>query len=404
MGDDGGGSAGPSRMLWLWQNLIGQVVTIELVDGTAVEGLLMAKNRDSMGVVLAHSRRVGTKKTQRKEKSNTQSSTLIEANTIVKITATGVQLEHTTVKGVNDPGRVVADRTLERWEGGVDEALCLEDNKGYTTGEFDQFKANEKMGYVSTYDETVYTTKLDKNSLTAEQIRKAELQAAEIERNGRGATDCIAWADDIDDEEAQHSSVIREADPVSVAKLQNTIADSNTVREILGGGGGSSYIPPHLRSRGGEDPPLEEVNGQIQTPNQTDGQKTTTSATLNPHVPINPPPAAQYRQDGPLQLRLRDGTPPQPGTAVLPPDCYNVENQPSPPPPQQQAQQPEEKKKSPTIPASSINKKLITPKPTPNVKPGISKGSPTLPRATTENAAVSRKQEIAAFKKVCFVL
>lgn len=73
------------------------------------------------------------------------------------------------------------ERNLQRWEApstkGVDMSLEL------SGGEWDQFKANEeRFGVKSDYDETLYTTKIDKkNPLYAMREREAERIAREIE-------------------------------------------------------------------------------------------------------------------------------------------------------------------------------------------------------------------------------
>lgn len=50
-------------------------------------------------------------------------------------------------------------------------------------GSWNQFEANEKLfGVKSTFDENLYTTKLDREKLSLEQSREAERIAKEIER------------------------------------------------------------------------------------------------------------------------------------------------------------------------------------------------------------------------------
>ena len=70
-----------------------------------------------------------------------------------------------------DPGRSV-------WGG------CLvQVGRGGAAG-WDQFEANAKYGYKSTYSEDLYTTKLDKSKMSADQLKHAQRMASEIE--GRG--------------------------------------------------------------------------------------------------------------------------------------------------------------------------------------------------------------------------
>ena len=49
-------------------------------------------------------------------------------------------------------------------------------------GQWNQFEANKRLYNVqNTYDENIYTKKLDKNSLTKEQLKKADKVARSIE-------------------------------------------------------------------------------------------------------------------------------------------------------------------------------------------------------------------------------
>ncbi|CAH0482715.1 unnamed protein product [Peronospora belbahrii] len=112
---------------------------------------------------------------------------------------------------------------------------CHSKNQGKAG--WNQFEANEKLfGVVSTYDENIYTTKLDKSKISTEQSRTAEKLAQEIEsqssagnfhlqeergQTGRGGK----HVNDLD-EEARYSSVDR----------RTTITS-----------GENAYVPPALR-------------------------------------------------------------------------------------------------------------------------------------------------------------
>lgn len=81
----------------------------------------------------------------------------------------------------------VRERELQRWVADDDNAdLTLEDS---SNGAWDQFKVNEeKFGVESTYDEHLYTTRIDKSALDYQQrLEKAERLAREIE--GQSSTD-----------------------------------------------------------------------------------------------------------------------------------------------------------------------------------------------------------------------
>ena len=75
------------------------------------------------------------------------------------------------------------ERTLQRWEPAEHEVdMSLDSSMGNTTG-WDQFAANEKLfGAKTDYDESIYTTSLDRSSPAyRQQLASAAKIAAEIE-------------------------------------------------------------------------------------------------------------------------------------------------------------------------------------------------------------------------------
>jgi PAB1-binding protein PBP1 len=106
------------------------------------------------------------------------------------------------------------ERELTKWEGGEDNPSLTLDAPGT---EWDQFATNEeKFGVTTTYNERMYTTDLNKSSLTPAQIARAEKMAREIEGD-TSMTDNIHVREDRGveteqdkgmDEEDRHSSVL----------------------------------------------------------------------------------------------------------------------------------------------------------------------------------------------------
>lgn len=102
-------------------------------------------------------------------------------------------------------------------------ALSLQIHSIYSIGNWDQFEVNKKLYNVkSTYDENLYTSKLDKSKISRDQQERAARLAAEIEssmstnvhlREERGQQ---ALQDDNMDEEDRYSGVIRETSTDSV--------------------------------------------------------------------------------------------------------------------------------------------------------------------------------------------
>lgn len=119
----------------------------------------------------------------------------------------------------------IRERDLQKWEpSDADPSMTLE-STGRTT-EWDQFSTNERLfGVKSNYDETFYTTTINKNDPQyAERAARAEKIAREIEgstatnahvREERGG---YTAADDNGDEEDKYSGVRREFPALSTGQ------------------------------------------------------------------------------------------------------------------------------------------------------------------------------------------
>ena len=108
----------------------------------------------------------------------------------------------------------------------------LGDTKGAGMGKFDQFAVNErKFGVKSTYDETLYTTKLDKSKLSKQQKQKAERQAREI--LSKSSTNVHAMEDRgksvNGDEEALYGAVVKNKSASPKKKKRETNASKTNV-------------------------------------------------------------------------------------------------------------------------------------------------------------------------------
>ncbi|KAF1789406.1 LsmAD domain [Phytophthora cactorum] len=182
-------------------------------------------------------------------------------------------------------GEHLFGRELEAASSWLDPALdtgALEDSaangrrKNQGKAGWNQFEANEKLfGVVSTYDENIYTTKLDKTKISTEQSRAAEKLAQEIERQSAAGNFHLQeergqsvrggkLANDLD-EEARYSSVDRRGAPAS----------------------GNAYVPPALR-----DAQRQSSGGKSQA-------KVTKTAST-PAPPSEPaPPAADVPAPAP---------------------------------------------------------------------------------------------------------
>lgn len=237
-------SASP-RLLFASQVLIGHSVEAQVRDGTVYEGIFHSINVSKEGGLSATLKMAMMKKGAEGKALDMKAIAvkpeavlMIEGKDLVQLFAKGVRTDAAYVGPDQDDmgfgtdsaisrdrgGAGLAGRELQKWvpdaEGMALEDLSLGrggmgDNSG--GGGWDQFATNQSMyGVKSTYDENLYTTKLDKvSSKISEQ--EAERIAREIERglpgsNNRHVAEERGLVDDSGemDEEDKYSSVIRD--------------------------------------------------------------------------------------------------------------------------------------------------------------------------------------------------
>ncbi|KAK5114992.1 hypothetical protein LTR85_010030 [Meristemomyces frigidus] len=132
---------------------------------------------------------------------------------------------------------VARQRELQRWDAGADSSIDMSLGSSGETG-WDQFAANERMyGVQSSYDESYYTTAIDRNN---PQYRQREAEAARIAREIEGSAAANPHVaeerrrdtdkEDGLDEEDKYSGVRREGAASSLPKR-----------------GAGSYVPPSQR-------------------------------------------------------------------------------------------------------------------------------------------------------------
>lgn len=181
------------------------------------------------------------------------------------------------------------ERELTKWVPDDDsKTLSLEDDSG---GKWDQFKVNEeKFGIGSTYDEHLYTTRIDKtNPEYQERLRYADRVAREIE--GQVTTDPhlleergIQVNDGGVDEEDKYSGVDRRGDELMAALRGVNI---NQVSEQDTGDAASSpnrYLPPRQRAAQYHDDPAIISSSAI-----AGARSNAAKADKPDSIPIKPP-------------------------------------------------------------------------------------------------------------------
>ncbi|SCU82978.1 LAME_0C03554g1_1 [Lachancea meyersii CBS 8951] len=140
----------------------------------------------------------------------------------------------------------IKERKLERWVPEPNEAFELGDGLEDSQESWNQFAVNEeKFGITSTFDEHLYTTKINKNDPSYnERLKEADRIAKDIESQGTSGNIHLAeerglMTDDSGvDEEDKYSGVDRRGDELLAQLKMN--AKSNPIKP-------KKYVPPTLR-------------------------------------------------------------------------------------------------------------------------------------------------------------
>lgn len=148
-------------------------------------------------------------------------------------------------------GRVIKERELQRWVPDEDyPALELDDFES-DNGTWDQFKVNEKkFGVESTYDEHLYTTRINTSAPDfQERVARAEKLAKEIESQTSSDRHVLeergVVVDDSGlDEEDKYSGVDRRGDELMAALRTASISNESPSLSSSPG----KYVPPRQRA------------------------------------------------------------------------------------------------------------------------------------------------------------
>lgn len=219
--------------LHLLFSMIGKEVNLELTDGTALTGVLHTNTLftaqklqglrfPNQVIVLKSSKLVKAGKAPKQFESGAM--LIIDYKDISSFSATVGELHHrsisaelrtdSSIKKHGDMSHLV-NRDLQ----GVSDAwLDPTKNTSLASGGnkvWDQFEANKRLFNVqSTFDENLYTKKIDKEKISAESLARAERLAREIEQAQSSNIHLLEergqLAEQDMDEEAMYSGVIRE--------------------------------------------------------------------------------------------------------------------------------------------------------------------------------------------------
>ncbi|CAI9757695.1 unnamed protein product [Fraxinus pennsylvanica] len=267
----GGGleSSSRDRLIYSTTCLIGHQVEVQVLDGSVFSGIFHAANADKdFGIVLkmAHLIKDGSRgqKNIFDSVNKTHSSTLIISfKELVQVIAKGVsvtrdgltnELQHDeqqelmTDSCISQSRHVDLGRELEPWVPDADDPGCPELENifdGPWNRGWDQFEANETLfGVKSTFNEEIYTTKLDKGLQMRDLEREAKRIAREIEsedthdlhlaeERGIQLTGILEM-----DEETRFSSVYRGVDDSGNDEIEDILLNSRN-DETFGDASGS---------------------------------------------------------------------------------------------------------------------------------------------------------------------
>ncbi|KAG5485702.1 hypothetical protein LSCM4_06660 [Leishmania orientalis] len=179
-------SSNADRLEYLYLNLVGQTVLIHTVDGALCEGLFVSRTdadvaADEAGVFISFPRNLPSKVHDALDSSELSDETrLFRYEDIIMMEAKNMKLR-TETPGAGHVHSYRGEHDLKTLDWAAEGADELLEADSHVTGQWDQFKANERFGVASTYREELYTTKLDESKLSKEQIAYAERTAKEIE-------------------------------------------------------------------------------------------------------------------------------------------------------------------------------------------------------------------------------
>ncbi|KAL3639787.1 Polyadenylate-binding protein-interacting protein 3 [Castilleja foliolosa] len=262
----GGGleSTSCDRLIYLTTCLIGQQVEVQVQDGSIISGLFHATNAEDLGIVLKMAHVIQEGSRGQKNVLDTPSKPpartfIIPAKDLVQVVAKGVlvarneltnefesekQQDLMTDSCISQSRHVELGRELEPWMPDESDPGCPElDNifdDPWNRG-WDQFEANATLfGVKSTFNEELYTTKLERGPQMRDLEREATRLAREIE--GEDTLDLhlaeergIQLDENLEmDEETRFSSVRRRVDDSGYDEIENILLDSRN-DETFGG-------------------------------------------------------------------------------------------------------------------------------------------------------------------------
>ncbi|KAG6510747.1 hypothetical protein ZIOFF_028782 [Zingiber officinale] len=241
---------GPSRdrLIYVLSFLIGHHVEVHVKNGSIISGIFHATNADRDFEIVLKMAQVVKDASMREQKSSRDNITtpqlmIVPTRELVQLLAKDVSLDEFTKGHSNEKGKdllidsvishshhLETERELTPWIPDEDDPECPELENifdGTLDRNWDQFEANAALfGVKSTFNEEIYTTKLERGPQMKEREKVASRIVREIE--GQEAHDFhqaeergFNFHDDLD-EESRYSSVCRESNDTRFRETENT--------------------------------------------------------------------------------------------------------------------------------------------------------------------------------------
>ncbi|KAL6634333.1 hypothetical protein ACP70R_027004 [Stipagrostis hirtigluma subsp. patula] len=243
------------RLIYVLTQLIGHYVDVHVKNGSVISGIFHATNTDKdFGVVLKMAQVIkdGSVRGQRYTADIVKKpeTMIIPARELVQVLAKDVALggdelpkgpghdkrKDLLIDSAISRSHYLEERELERWAPDEGDLECLElekyDRKGHRS--WDQFETNAALfGVKSTFNEELYTTKLERGPHMRELEKHASRIAREIE--GEDTKDIhlaeergLDLGDDLDhDEEIKYSAVRRDTDNSKYKPFSNVLGSTH---------------------------------------------------------------------------------------------------------------------------------------------------------------------------------
>ncbi|KAK6198102.1 uncharacterized protein RJT21DRAFT_250 [Scheffersomyces amazonensis] len=316
---NGDEEAGNNKLIFLISKSLGKKCIATLTNGARYQGILISGDLSShsnsaLSIVLHHP--ILISKGLINEKSNIDNELpeklIVQSMDLIDLEVDEIDINDPIKRSINSKqspqlssqsqtsdisskfktdtdisGRLnVRERELERWVPDEDlthnPALTLnaDDHK---SGAWDQFKVNEeKFGVESSYDEHLYTTRIDTSAADYEdRVKRAERIAREIE--GQVTSDRhileergIQIDDSGIDEEDKYSGVDRRGDELMAALRNTSISNDNSNNSSFTKLIPGKYVPPRQRAAQYHNDPAIIASSAISKPNAVSESPTST--------------------------------------------------------------------------------------------------------------------------------